>query len=89
MKRSETAYRRITAEVPEVIRREVDMSFDISQKIDTLMKEREMSVKDLASALGKSPSIIAKWLSGQYNFSLSNIAALSAFFGKEIIDIKQ
>ena len=39
----------------------------------------------LAQKLGKRPSEITKWLSGQHNFTLRTIAQLSAFFGESLV----
>ena len=87
MKRNEKAYSRMVAAVPDNVRREINLSFDISGKIEALMKERGLSTMELANAMGKSPAMIGKWLSGQYNFSLATISDISSFFGKDIIKL--
>ena len=66
---------------------EIDLSFAISNKIDALMRERGFSKKQLADQLGKRPSEVTRWLSGQHNFTVSTLAMLSAFFGKPIISV--
>ena len=37
--------------------------------------------------LGRRPSEITKWLSGQHNFTLSTLEMLSSFFGQPIITV--
>jgi transcriptional regulator with XRE-family HTH domain len=52
------------------------------------MKERGLSKKQFADALGRKPSEVTKWLSGEHNFTLKTIASLSAFFGKPVIKVE-
>ena len=40
-----------------------------------------------AEALGRRPSEITKWLSGQHNFTIATLAMLSSFFGQPIITV--
>lgn len=87
MKDIKDRYRAMVAEVPLQIKEEIDLSFAISNKIDALMRERGLSRKQFADELGKRPSEITRWLSGQHNFTVSTLAMLSAFFGKEIISV--
>jgi len=87
MKEAKEAYRKMVNSIPEEIRMSIDLSFDISNRIASLMEERNLSKKQLAEALGKRPSEITKWLSGQHNFSLRTIAKLSTFFRKPIISV--
>ena len=48
-------FRQWLAEVPPQISAELDLSCDISTRIDFLMRERGLSKKQLAEALGKRP----------------------------------
>lgn len=75
----------MVSHVPPEIKEEINLSFAISNRIDALMQERGLSKKDLADQLGKRPSEVTRWLSGQHNFTISTIAMLSAFFGKSLI----
>lgn len=87
MKEAKEAYRKMVDSVPDEIRMRVDLSFDISNRIASLMEERNLSKKQFAEALGKRPSEITKWLSGQHNFTISTLAMLSAFFREPIVSI--
>lgn len=87
MKEAKEAYRKMVDSVPDEIRMRVDLSFDISNRIASLMEERNLSKKQFAEALGKRPSEITKWLSGQHNFTISTLAMLSAFFRQPIVSI--
>lgn len=87
MKEAKNAYRKMLASVPPDIKAEIDLSFAVSDRIDALMQERGLSKKQFADALGRRPSEITKWLSGQHNFTLSTLAMLSSFFGQPIITV--
>lgn len=77
----------MASQVPPEIKEEINLSFAISNKIDSLMQERGLSKKQFADQLGKRPSEITRWLSGQHNFTVSTLAMLSTFFGKSIISV--
>ena len=87
MKEAKNTYRKMLASVPADIKAEIDLSFAVSDRIDALMRERGLSKKQFADALGRRPSEITKWLSGQHNFTLSTLAMLSSFFGQPIITV--
>ena len=77
----------MVSQVPPEIKEEMNLSFAISHKIDALMQERGLSKKQFADQIGKRPSEITRWLSGQHNFTVSTLAMLSSFFGKSIISV--
>ncbi|MDE6416217.1 MAG: helix-turn-helix transcriptional regulator [Duncaniella sp.] len=74
-------------EIPPEKREETRLSFVISNRLDALMKEKGLSKKQFAEALGKRPSEITRWLSGEHNFTISTLAMLSTFFGEPIISV--
>ena len=78
-------FQQMLANVPRDIITEIDLSFAIATEVETLMHERGLNKKQFADALGKKPSEVTKWLSGQHNFTIRTIAMLSNFFGKPII----
>ena len=78
---------RLFAEIPAEERETAQITFAISDKIYELMQERGLSKKQFADAIGRRPSEITKWLSGQHNFTISTLAMLSVFFGKPIITV--
>ena len=85
MKSMQCEFAQLVDSIPAVDKEEARLSFDIADRIAQLMEERGLSKKQFADALGRRPSEITKWLSGQHNFTLRTIAMLSAFFGKTII----
>ncbi len=87
MKEATNSYRKMVASIPDDIKAEIDLSFAISDRIDFLMNERGLSKKQFADALGRRPSEITKWLSGQHNFTIATLGMLSSFFGQPIITV--
>lgn len=87
MKRTSKSLDEILGPIPKHIELEVDLCGDISDRIDALLHERGLSKKQFADALGRRPSEITKWLSGQHNFTIATIAKISAFFGQSILKI--
>ena len=87
MKEAKNMYRNMVVSVPADSKVEVDLSFAISDRIDFLMHEKGLSKKQFADALGRRPSEITKWLSGQHNFTIATLAMLSSFFGQPIITV--
>ncbi len=74
-------------EIPLAKREETRLSFAISNRLDALMKEKDLNRKQLAEALGKRPNEVTRWLSGEHNFTIATLAMLSTFFGKPIISV--
>ena len=66
---------------------ETELSFEISDRIYELMNEHGLSKKQFAEALGRRPSEITKWLSGQHNFTIATLSMLSSFFGQPIVTV--
>ncbi|MDE5611571.1 MAG: helix-turn-helix transcriptional regulator [Odoribacter sp.] len=87
MKRAKTSLRELLSDITPEERAEARLSFQISNRIDLLMQERGLSKKQLADAIGKRPSEITRWLSGEHNFTISTLAMLSTFFGQPIITV--
>ena len=85
MKRAKISLRELLNDISPEERAEARLSFLISNRLDFLMKEKGLSKKQLADAIGKRPSEITRWLSGEHNFTISTLAMLSTFFGQPII----
>ena len=87
MKRAKTSLRELLGDITPKERAEARLSFQISNRLDFLMQEKGLSKKQLADAIGKRPSEITRWLSGEHNFTISTLAMLSSFFGQPIITV--
>ena len=87
MKRAKTSLRELLGDITPEEKAEARLSFQISNRLDFLMQEKGLSKKQLADAIGKRPSEITRWLSGEHNFTISTLAMLSSFFGQPIITV--
>ena len=85
MRTMTTSFQQMVSRVPKDVMTEVDLSFAIADQINKLMLEKGLTKKQFADALGKKPSEVTKWLSGQHNFTIKTLAMLSSFFGKSLI----
>jgi transcriptional regulator with XRE-family HTH domain len=52
------------------------------------MKQKGVNRKQLAEAIGKRPSEVTRWLSGEHNFTIATISMLSTYFGQPIITVE-
>ena len=75
MKRSSIIESRRKSVSPEVKRR-VDLSFLIVDRIYYILQERGLRQKDLAEMLGKKESEISKWMRGTHNFTIETVAMI-------------
>ncbi len=87
MKRAKTSLRELLSDITPEERAEARLSFQISNRLDLLMKEKGLSKKQVADALGKRPSEITRWLSGEHNFTISTLSMLSSFFQQPIVTV--
>ncbi|MDE6384181.1 MAG: helix-turn-helix domain-containing protein [Paramuribaculum sp.] len=88
MRRATTSLRELLSDITPAERAEARLSFMISNRLDFLMRQKGLSKKQLADAIGKRPSEITRWLSGEHNFTISTLAMLSAYFGQPIISVQ-
>lgn len=87
MKRTAKSLEEMLGPIPDSLQKETELSFQISDRIYELMRERGLSKKQFADALGKRPCEVTKWLSGQHNFTIATLSMLSSFFGQPVIAV--
>lgn len=86
MKRSiiiEARRQRVSSEV----RKRVDLSFMIVDRIHAILEERGLRQKDLAVMLGKKESEISKWMRGTHNFTIDTVSAIESALGAPILQV--
>lgn len=86
MKRSNIIEARRTKVSPE-IRRRVDLSFLIVDRIHCILEAKGLKQKDLANLLGKNESEISKWMRGTHNFTIETISAIESALGTPILQV--
>lgn len=86
MKRSsiiEARRQRVSSE----IRKRVDLSFMIVDRIHAILEEKGLKQKDLAVLLGKKESEISKWMRGTHNFTIDTVSAIESALGAPILQV--
>ena len=77
--------KKVLAKTPESTRIFVRWYGDIVLRVQQILKEKEITQKELAERLDKKPSEISKWLNGQHNFTLQSLAKLQAELGEPLL----
>ncbi|MBO5053626.1 MAG: helix-turn-helix transcriptional regulator [Muribaculaceae bacterium] len=86
MKRNSIIGARWAIVSPEV-RRRVDLTLLIVDRIHSILEEKGLKQKDLASMLGKKESEISKWMRGTHNFTIDTITSIENALGTPILQI--
>lgn len=61
----------------------------IASRIDSVMKDKGISKKELATLTHRRPSDVTRWLGGGHNFTCRTIALIEQALGVPIIQILQ
>lgn len=80
-------FRDCLSKVPQEVKEEIDLSFAIADRIDAILKEKGMTHRELAGALGKSEAEVSRWLRGTHNFTIRTLAKISSVLGKPIVNV--
>lgn len=75
------------ATVQNDVKMELDMSFALADKIDMILREKNISQKQLAKRMGKTEAEVSRWLGGTHNFTLRTIAKISDALGVKLLTI--
>lgn len=73
--------------IPEEDVIQVNLSFEIADKIAEILKRQNMSQREFAKKIKRSEVEVSRWLSGTHNFTLSTIAKISAVLGEKILKV--
>ena len=87
MKTTAQLFDECLATVPDDIKMELDMSFALADKIDMILREKNISQKQLAKIMGKTEAEVSRWLGGTHNFTLRTIAKISDALGVQLLSI--
>ncbi len=75
------------AKVTPERRKEAELSYQVAERIDTLLRERGMTIRELAVRLNKKPSVVASWLTGRHNFTTRTLSQIACVLGQDIVAI--
>jgi len=71
--------------ISAVERAEFELCQSIADKIDSVLKSKNMTQRDLARLIGKRESEVSKWLTGRHNFTIKTLALISTSLGQPIL----
>jgi len=74
-------------QVSDEVKRFVDHSFEVVNKIHEILEKQGKSQRDLANLLGKNESEISKWMQGTHNFTLKSLAKIESVLGEDLFKI--
>ena len=74
--------------VDPAVRREMDWSGAIIDKIEAILRRDGISQRELAAKIGCNETQITRWTRGFPNFTLSSLAKLSEALGEPLIEIR-
>jgi len=86
MKRSSIIEARRKNVSPDV-RRQVDLSFRIVNRIHEILTQKGYRQKDLAEFLGKKESEVSRWMRGTHNFTIETLSSIETALGEHILEI--
>ena len=75
--------------VPSGVMAEVQLSAGIIARIDKLLKEKNMTQRDLARKMGRSDAVVSRWTTGFPNLTIRSIAEISAALGEPLIYVAE
>ncbi|WP_302574057.1 helix-turn-helix transcriptional regulator [uncultured Duncaniella sp.] len=87
MKTTALLFDECLATVSNDVKLELDMSFALADKIDMILREKNISQKQLAKKMGKTEAEVSRWLGGTHNFTLRTIAKISDALGVKLLSI--
>ena len=64
-----------------------DLNFRISERIYQIMRQRDMTKRELARLTGKKESEVSRWFMLGHNFSCKSIAIIQQALGAPIIEV--
>ena len=86
MKRNDLFHSQLE-KVSPAVRREMDWSREIVDKIEGILKRDNISQRELAERIGCNETQITRWTRGFPNFTLSSLAKLSEALGEPLIEV--
>ena len=87
MKNRQEWFKEKMATVSPAVMSEVQLSADIIARIDALLKEKNMTQRELARKLGRSEAVVSRWTTGFPNLTLKSIAEISTALGAPLVQV--
>ena len=89
MRNKQEWFNKKVAALPAAVLSEVQLSAEIIARIDSLLKKKNMTQRDLARKMGRSEAVISRWTTGFPNLTLRSIAEISNALGEPLIRVSE
>jgi len=86
MKHNKMFQAHLSRVMPDV-KKETEWSAQIVDRIDSLLKEKGLTHRELAARIGCNETQIVRWTRGFPNYTLSTLAKLSIALGEDLIKV--
>ena len=73
--------------VNPLARQNVELSFQIVDRIHEILESRGLKQKDLAMMLGKKEAEIRKWMRGTHNFTIDTLVSIEKALDAPILQV--
>jgi transcriptional regulator with XRE-family HTH domain len=73
--------------VNPLVRQNVELSFQIVDRIHEILESRGLKQKDLAMMLGKKEAEISKWMRGTHNFTIDTLVSIEKALDAPILQV--
>lgn len=73
--------------IPPEIKLEVDLLYDLSDRISSIMDAKNISIEDITNKLDMSTEEVCGILSGTYDINISTVAKLTILLKESLIKI--
>jgi len=75
------------SKVSQDVKKETEWSAQIVDHIDSILKEKGITQRELAARIGCNETQIVRWTRGFPNYTLSTLAKLSVALGEDLIKV--
>lgn len=82
-----TLIKQAFANIPEQVRQQVNLSYDIADRIAVAMEKQHISRHDLAVMTDATEEDVASWIGGGHNFDLTTLSLLSTAIGSPLVSV--
>ena len=74
-------------QVNPLVRQNIDLSFQIVDRIHEILQTKGLRQKDLALRLGKKEAEISKWMRGTHNFTIDTLVSIEQALDAPILQV--
>ena len=85
MRRNNTLAKDIMASTPPVVIRRIETRMLVAKMLHDYLGIRGITQQDLAGKMGKQPSEVSKWLSGNHNFTIDTLSDIGFYLDTDFL----